>query len=439
MSCDVEKERFGVPEGGGSPRESRSGATPTPLLLVVGCGVRRYREYILRSAARHYRLWMLHPEPPSWQEPYLAGSTVIDNTDIERTVAAARGLAGKMDVAGVLCYDEVLILAAAHVAEALGVARMSPGVVGACRDKRATRAALDAAGVPQARSICVATYTEARAAADEIGYPVVLKPRGLGGSRGVLRIDGPGDLQVGYTVARSSSAPGVPVYEAGVLVEEYLDGSEISVDSVVFEGRCTPLVLARKHLGFAPFFEEVGHVVSARDDLRHDPALCHLLDACHAALGVCDGFTHTEIRLTSRGPRVVEVNGRLGGDLIPYLGWLASGVDAPLAAADVAAGRAPRIAATRDRVAAIRFLYPREDCEVLSLAARAEDAPRAVHAVEATAEPGAALRLPPRGYLSRYGHVITVGDTEEECLAPLTSAERLFALDARPLGPEVTP
>ena len=60
-----------------------------------------------------------------------------------------------------------------------------------------------------------------------------------------------------------------------------------------------------------------------------------------------------------------------------------------------------------------------------------------MHAIEATVEPGDAPRLPPRGYLSRYGYVITVGDTEEECLAPLDSAARLFALSARPLGPEV--
>jgi biotin carboxylase len=414
--------------------EGASGDAHAPLLLVVGSGAQHYREYILRSVSRHYRLWLLHSEPVTWQRPYLVGSSVVDTSNIELTVATAEAHARDRKIAGVLCYDEGLILPVAHVKEALGLTGMSPAVVTACRDKRATRVALDAAGVPQARSICVATYAQARAAAEQIGYPVVLKPRGLGGSKGVLLVDRPGALEAGYAAAREAHTPGVPVYEDGVLVEEYLDGPEISVDCVHFAGQGTPLVLARKRLGFDPFFEEVGHVVSASDPLLREPEIRGLLHACHAALGVRDGFTHSEIRLTSRGPRIIEVNGRLGGDLIPYLGWVASGIDAPMAAADVAAGRAPRIAATHSRIAAVRFMYPREDCQVLSISTNLNAAPRAVHMVETTVEPGAELRLPPRGYLSRYGFAITVGDTEQECVDALEGAERMFALRSRPLA-----
>src|SRR5439155_6427533 len=101
------------------------------------------------------------------------------------------------------------------------------------------------------------------------------------------------------------------------------------------------------------------------------------------------------------GLRLIEVNARLGGDLIPYLGRLSSGVDAALAAADAAAGRRPEPAFALSNVAAIRFLYPQEDTEVDSVLVHETDRAAVRHAV-ATAGPGEQLRLPPRGYISRY-------------------------------------
>jgi hypothetical protein len=112
------------------------------------------------------------------------------------------------------------------------------------------------------------------------------------------------------------------------------------------------------------------------------------------------------VRLTSAGPRIVEINARLGGDLIPYVGMLATGIDPARVAVDVALGREPEIEMTESRAAEIRFFYPTEDSIV-----RGVELPRAVpglHLAEATAREGAVLRLPPRGYLARYAQLICV-------------------------------
>lgn len=409
-----------------------------PLLLLVSSGDRTYREYVLQSVTSRYRLWLLQPEPVTWEVPYISGHTSVDTYDRAQAVDAARQVAAEEEVRGVLCYHEGLVLTAAYMAEALGLPGMSPASVNACRDKRATRVALALAGVPQATSVTVSTLHEARRAAEAIGYPVVVKPRGLAASIGVLRVDDASALADAYTAAREGFFPGVPVYDAGVLVEEYLDGEEISVDSVLFEGSCMPMVLARKRVGFDPFFEETGHVVDGSDPLLGDPGLRHVLADCHAALGVEHGITHTEIRLTSRGPRVVEVNARLGGDLIPYVGWLATGIDAAAAAADVAAGRSPRVEATCSRVAAVRFLYPEGDCEVSSVDVSPLPPDSGIERVAVTAKPGAQLRLPPRGYLGRYAAVITVGDKLAKCERGLDQAAALIRLEARPLEPALT-
>ncbi|HEX8767809.1 MAG TPA: ATP-grasp domain-containing protein, partial [Jatrophihabitans sp.] len=342
------------------------------LVLLIGSGWRPYREYLLQGFARYSPLWLIDERPASWQLPYLVGSSVVGLLDPQRVVADRQGLieaalevAKDHKVAGVLTYDELFVTVTAEVAEHLGVRGLSLSGAHNCRDKFRSRAALTEAGIAQPQYALVHDLGEALEAAARIGYPVVAKPRGMGASVGVVQADTPDDLRAAFPVAERARRAGPPVYEDGVLIEELLDGDEISIDGAVFGGEYRPFCLARKQLGAPPYFEEVGHLVDAADPLATDPGLRDLLAKAHRTLGVHDGVTHTEVRLTSRGPVIIEVNGRLGGDMIPYLGKLATGIDPGLLAAQVAAGAVPSLDPTEHRCAGIRFLYPPQDCRVL--------------------------------------------------------------------------
>ena len=394
----------------------------TQLLLVVGSGNQHYREYLLESVASRHRLWLLDANEPTWQLRHVVGWSVVDVFDVQGLVAAARAVATTRPVVGVLCYDEALILPAAHVAAALGLPGMAPEAVERCRDKSKTRATLAAAGLPQPHSVAVSCFEQARSVAGLIGYPLVLKPRALGASQGVIKVDDFARLEAAFRVASSASYPGVPTYADGVLVEEYLDGPEISIDGFVVDGTYHPLFLARKQVGLAPYFEETGHMVTARDELLADGDLRDHLNAAHRALGIQHGITHTEVRLTSRGPRIVEVNGRLGGDLIPYLGWLATGIDPGHVAADLAIGRHPTPQPSSSRSAGIRFLYPPRDCRVLSIRVPEPDPALGIHRAVALATPGMELRLPPNGYVSRYAYIICEAAAAAACASFLEAA-----------------
>ncbi len=401
-----------------------------PLLLLVGSSSRRGREFILRSVTTRYRLWLLQPAEVSWEAPYIVGATTVDNTDAPKLIEAARDVAANHEVAGVFCYDEGLVWPAASVSEALGLPGNSPEAIAACRDKHATRAALERAGVPQPLSVGVCDVDEALAAAEKIGYPVVLKPRGLAGSMGVRLAHDSDEARAAYAAATAVSYPGVPVFEASVLVEEYVDGPEISIDAVFYQGDCVPLALARKRVGFAPYFEELGHVVDGADPLLSEPELLDALRRSHSALGFHTGVTHTEFRLGPRGPRLLEVNARLGGDMIPYLGHLTTGVDIALAAADVAAGREPDTEVRHRKAATVEFLYPGHDLTVESVTVHEDRFTPAVHSATPMVDPGAVLRLPPRGYISRYGRIITLAATVEDALVDTTG---IIELTGRPV------
>jgi biotin carboxylase len=386
-----------------------------PLIILVTSGYHLYREYLLKLVAARTRVWLFADRPAGWENPYLVGSTVVDTLDATAMVAAAHALPEAP--AGVLCWDEIRMIPTAELIAALGLPGSVPDAIGRCRDKHRTRNALDAAGVPQPSSMLVDSFDGAVTAAATTGYPVVLKPRALGASFGVSAAAGPEAMPAAYAEARGATEDGVPRYDAGVLVEEYLDGPEISVDAAVADGEVIPLFVARKMLGFPPYFEEVGHVVDAADPLLQDPDVLDVLVRAHAAVGFTRGMTHTELRLTAAGPRVVELNCRLGGGLIPWVGLLATGVDPGKAAVQVAVGDRPDVGATSKRVASVQFLYPERDCVVAGVSIDRTALPPEVAAVGALVAAGQRLVLPPEGRVtSRYAYVIVAADSAEECL-----------------------
>lgn len=419
------------------------GGTGDGVVLLIGSGMQPYREYLLQGLARQSALWLIGEEPVTWQAPYIVGYSAVGALDTGRPVfdqhgfvEAARAVAAERKVAGVVTYDELLVTSAARVAESIGVRGLTVAGAENCRDKARTRAALTAAGLPQPRYALVHDLASASTAAEEIGYPVVAKPRGMGASVGVVRAEWAEDLAGAFAITERARRLGPPVYEDGVLIEELVDGPEISVDGAVSGGEYRPFCLARKQLGAPPCFEEVGHVVDAADPLLSDPELRAVLEDAHHALGVLDGITHTEVRLTSRGPVIIEVNARLGGDLIPYLGKLATGVDPGQVAAQAATGEAPSVEPAASRCAAVRFLYPPEDCRVVSVTLPDPSLVPGLLDAHVIAQPGDIVRLPPNAHLGRYAYFVAVADTPDACKAALDEATALTGMEYEPLGRE---
>ena len=403
--------------------------TDRPLLIVIGTGAKDYREYLLAAIGSRYRVHLLLGGEPSWERPYAHGWTVLtgmaETIDATEMITAARAVAEREPVHGVLSWDEARVLQTAKVAEALGTPGGDPDMIMRCRDKHLTREALAAAGVPQPQSVLVSTVEEALAAAERIGYPVVLKPRAMAASLGVVRVDSAEQLLARYGFAHDTTLPGAWHYDVVVLVEEYLTGPEISVDAAVHQGRCHPMFVARKEIGYAPYFEEVGHVVDGADPLLADTDLMAIVQATHTALGFGDGMTHTELKLTPTGPKVIEVNARLGGDMIPYLGLRARGLDPGLAAAAVACGQRPSLVADRTLVGAVRFLYvEHEDTTIGSIEVDRAGLPEAADLLVPLARPGDVVSPPPKGTaFGRIAFATAVGLTERECGRALDAAQ----------------
>lgn len=405
-------------------------------ILVIGSGTAPYRQYSLSAMASRYALVLVQEDAITWQAPYIVDSERAAMADPGAVAAAAGRLADRHRIAGILTYEEPSVELTAAAAAELGLPCISLETARLCRDKHLMRKALAAHGVPSAASVLVSSLAEAGTAAARIGYPVVLKPRQMASSMGVIRVDSAAGLTAAWPVAAGAAHPRF-AGSSGVLVEEFLDGDEFSAESVVTGGEVQTVAITRKQVGFAPFFEELGHIVSAREPVPGHGAALELVRAAHRALGVQMGVTHAEFKLTSRGPRMVELGARLGGDLIPYLVRLATGVDLSLAAADAATGQRPDLTPKRRAAAAIRFLYPAHDVTVrqIKVDPQVSELAWADKAV-LTAQPGDICRVPPGGYSHRLGFLIVTGADLAETQSRLDELQALVQLDLEPAPPE---
>jgi hypothetical protein len=410
------------------------------LASLRGRSCEPFRRYMLEAALAECEVWMFDSPGQTWQQSLVTGATEVDVFDAEASVAAALRLREKVDILGVWGVDEPTIVPAARVAQALGLPGLDPAAATAARDKSISRQLFRESGVPQPQSIPVADLAEAAEAAAQVGYPLVAKPRALGSSLGVVLIHSEQELATGYAAAKAAKYHGTPTFERDVLIETYIDGPEISIDGYCHNGRYEPQFIAHKSLGFAPFFEEVGHTVDAADPLMRSAEIRSVLQRAHSALGLRDGLTHSEIRLTSAGPVLIEINGRPGGDFIPMLGKLATGQNPLTAGVRIALGRPVGDAAPdpdpRTGAASIHFLYPPYDCrvegvEVLPGADPGDDAAELVLQPLVTA--GVELRLPPRGYVGRWAYLMAHGGDVESCETTITANLDRLRLNATAL------
>ncbi|AXG80784.1 ATP-grasp domain-containing protein [Streptomyces paludis] len=364
--------------------------------------------------AATYDIVLLTDVEPSWETPFIVDHAVVDLTDPVALLAGGRALAERHDLAGVVTWDEWHLVPTALLAHALGLASPSVEAIRACRNKSVARTLFARHGVPSAASMKARTLLEAGLATMTLGYPAVIKPAAFAGSIGVIRVDQPEELPTAFAFASAGAHRSRE--DTSVLVEEYLDGPEVSVECVTHHGATTAVAVTRKHLGRAPYFDETGHTVDATD-----PLLAQIAPAATAAvkaLGITDGVQHVELRLVGGRPRLIEVNARIGGDMIGHLVRLATGIDLPKAAADLACGRAPDLAPTRSGAAGIRMLYPDASG---TLTARHVNQPFAAHTpwlrqVQWIREIGDRLLLPPEGdlFTARVGFCIVTGrDTAE--------------------------
>ncbi|MFJ9968666.1 ATP-grasp domain-containing protein [Streptomyces avermitilis] len=350
-----------------------AGATGLPDLLDAAAG---WCDFVVVNAGQ--RPWSDNERGMLEGEARFVEGSGLDGAAISRLLAEAR-------VDSVLTFGDEMIPLVAEVASRLGLHYHSPETAAAVTRKDVQRRLLAEAGVQKMRHVAfhdAPTPEQIR----EIGFPAVLKPVHGNGSAHVYPVDDETELAEALERMRAEelSMPeqfGTPFgFDDGapLQLEERLTGAPhpgaawlgdyLSVETLTFGPGDHWHFWVLDRLPLTPPFRESGLLGPTQlpDDVRD--AVCALTRAALDALGVTSGLSHTEIKLTPHGPRIIEVNGRLGGFVSSLLGRSA-GADVTRLALEAAAGLAKRRPIeARSCTLALLVQPPTEAREVVRLA-----------------------------------------------------------------------
>lgn len=243
----------------------------------------------------------------------------LDFSDPDRAAADAVAFARANPIHAVVSVDDEATIAAAAIAESLGLPRNSIDAIRDTRDKHRMRECFASADVPSPRYTLVSLDEEPSAVADRVAYPCVAKPLTLSSSRGVIRADNATELVVAIqritTILHriEQDSPGQNRRE--ILIEDFIPGREVALEGLLSDGELQVLALFDKPDPLdGPYFTETIYVTPSRLSADVQRQIVDCTDKAARALGLRHGPIHAELRINDDGPWLVEVAGRsIGG------------------------------------------------------------------------------------------------------------------------------
>ena len=238
----------------------------------------------------------------------------------------------------------------AYAAEKLGLVGISYETAVKATDKGEMIKAFEAGGASHPWYFILSSPQDLSKISDKITYPCISKPVDNAGSRGVMLINNRAELEKAVKYSSSNGRMG------GVIIEEYLRGSEVSVEVMAVDGTAHILQVTDKLTTGAPHFVEMGHSQPSRLEKTQVESIKDLAKKAVKAVGIENGPAHVEIMLSENGPKMIELGARMGGDCITtHLVPLSTGIDMVKATIEIALGEKPDIEPKFSKGSAIRY------------------------------------------------------------------------------------
>lgn len=272
----------------------------------------------------------------------------VGANDFEKTLSIAK----KYRISGIVTSstDKPLRMMA-KIAESLNLIFPSVNAVRLATDKCLMKRAFVKHKIPCARGFLVNKNLYINNYSSGVNFPVVVKPVDSSGSRGVVICNNVIEMEQAVERAMKFTK------KKRVLIEEYIEGKEISVESLTYEGRTYIIQITDKLTSLPPYNVELGHTEPSGLSEHLQNMVKELVVEVIQALSLDNCACHTEIKINRDIPYVIEIGARLGGDFITsHLVPLSTGVNMEQLLTLIACGEHPVIEKKSLGGSAIRYL-----------------------------------------------------------------------------------
>lgn len=317
--------------------------------------------------------------------------------------------------------SEVSMAVMGRINDELGLSGISREQAICATNKHLMRKAFEKGNAPSPKSILAQDAEDAWSRLqNEFDTDAILKPSRNSGSRGIAKVSrnmDKGDFIRAYDEALSESR------DHSVLIEQFIEGPEFSIEMIVWQGEIHVLTVTDKKTTGAPHFVELGHNQPSCFSDTDVETLKAAAVAGVRALGVNNCACHAEAKLMNGKAYLMEVGARLGGDFISTeLTHLSTGIDMVAAAIDVALGVEPDLSAKEEpKGVCIRYFCPKPGKLVSILNTEVLNNPH-VYLWEIYPKEGDVIPAVTSS-LCRSGHVIVTEKTPQKAIE---LAERLI-------------
>lgn len=337
-------------------------------------------------------------------------SLVISTIDIPAVLKAAK----EEKINGIMTLaSDMPMRTVAVVAKEMGLVGVDENTALRATNKAVMRQCLLENNVPIPTFYKVSNEQEYKQAVKQFKTKFIVKPADNSGSRGIFLIenlDNEKIIEEAYQYSKQFSRNG------DIVVEEYMEGEEVSVETLSVDGVCHVIQITDKLTTGAPHFVEMGHSQPTRHSLEMVQRIREVATMAVNAIGIKNGPSHTEIMVTKDGPKIVELGARLGGDCITtHLVPLSTGVNMVENCILIALGENPDLTVKFEKGSAIRYIPSYEG--VLKEVANVEEARNVIGVQEISfvKEIGDTLTNI-ESSTSRIGFVVAQADTVERAV-----------------------
>jgi len=399
-------------------------------LLLISSASPSKRGLLQKLKAHGVRLTVISPEN-NWAgriADAAVTANVADQADVVAKVEELLKAGYAFD--GALTFWENAVPLCAALCERFGWKGHPAQAALTARNKLALRQRLEEAklGKYSPAFAEIKTVKDLDKAAQRLGFPLVLKPAWGVKSQFVVRADSLDEAQKAFEYIKNNMGPGFdPIYASGtqIMAEAYLDGAEVDVDLLVQDGKVKFHAFTDNFPTIEPFFVETGDAMPSRHEDSDLDAVLKMAKEVVAAVGLTDGALHLEAKIDAKGPKLIELNARMGGDYLHD--WIKNvwDVDMIEQAGRIAAGLPCEPKRRKDAKVHLvgKYLIPAHSGVITTLTAPAQQDPQKVHDITLQKEPGDPVLVPPEGFES-IGWVVGKGNTYTEAEENLDAALR---------------